>query len=126
MASTDILDSANDRWSIASKLGGNTSALRFVRRAVAYASDANKTLTSSEYDGTIIDVGTGTALTATRQLIVPLTDGAMWFVNNQSTGGQSVTVIGASGTGTTIATAKAAWVWCDGTNVKRMTADVTV
>src|SRR5688572_6443466 len=126
MASTDILDSTNDQAKIQSALMGNASMLRFKRRAVSFSSDANKTLTSSEYDGTIIDIGSGTTLTATRNLVLPLTDGAVVFVNNQSTGGQSVQVIGATGTGITIATAKGALLWCDGTNWKRMSADVTV
>lgn len=123
MASTDVLDSANDSFKIASALMGNSTALRLKRRAVSYASDANKTLTSSEYDGTIIDIAAG-VVTATRNLVFPLTDGAVWFVNNGT--GQSIQCIGASGTGITIATVKGAWIWCDGTNIKRMSADVTV
>jgi hypothetical protein len=126
MASTDFLDSTNDLFKLMSKLAGNASMFRVLRRAISFASDANKTLTSSEYDGLILDIGSGTALTATRNLVLPLTDGAIVFVNNQSTGGQSVQVIGATGTGTTIATAKGALLWCNGTNWNRMSADVTV
>lgn len=122
---TDILDSENGQIKLASALMGNSTALRLKRRSVSFASDANKTLSSSEYDGTIIDISTGTALTATRNLVFPLTDGAMWLVNNQSTGGQSVQCIGASGTGITIGAAKAAWIWCNGTNILRASADVT-
>jgi hypothetical protein len=126
MASTDILDSANDLSKFMSKLCGNASMFRLLRRSISFSSDANKTLTSSEYDAPILDIGSGTTLTATRNLVLPLTDGAVVFVNNQSTGGQSVQVIGSTGTGITIATAKAALLWCDGTNWKRMSADVTV
>lgn len=126
MASQDYFDPANDQAKFGSALMGNSTALRFKRRAVSFASDANKTLSFSEYDGTIIDIGSGTALTATRNLVFPLTDGAIWFVNNQSTGGQSVQCIGPTGTGITIGAAKGAWIWSDGTNIKRMSADVTV
>jgi hypothetical protein len=125
MASTDILDSANDQAKFASALMGNLTALRFKRRAVSYASDANKTLTSSEYDGSHIDVGSGTTLTATRNLVFPLTDGAEWVVTNEATGAQSIQCIGATGTGVTIATGKSAVIRCDGTNIRRVTADVT-
>lgn len=124
--STDFIDSENDEAKFESALMGNASMLRFKRRAISFTSDANLTLANDEYDGTILDIGSGTALGATRNLVLPLTDGAVVFVNNQSTGGQSVQVIGATGTGVTIATAKAALCWCDGTNWKRMSADVTV
>jgi len=67
---------------------------------------------------TIVTTG---ALTATRDLIVPLMK-RQWTVRNTCTGG-SVRVIGASGTGITIATVKTAIVECDGTNVLRITAD---
>jgi hypothetical protein len=123
MASTDYFDSTNDRAKLQSALGGNLSAFRLRRVSVSYASDANKTLLNTEYDAPIIDIAAG-VVTATRNLVFPLTDGAIWFVRNRTA--QSIQCIGASGTGTTIATLKAAWVYCDGTNISRMSADVTV
>jgi hypothetical protein len=105
---------------------GNGAGQQRGLAAVSYASNANKTLTAAEYECMTINVGSGTTLTATRNLVFPLTPGAWWFVNNQSTGGQSIQCIGATGTGTTIATAKGAWVWSDGVNIKRGSADVTV
>lgn len=81
--------------------------------------DANQTLSYEEAMNEEI-VTTG-ALTATRDVIVPLVP-RVWFVRNTCTGG-SIRVIGASGTGITIATVKAAIVSCDGTNVNRITAD---
>ena len=65
--------------------------------------------------------GLAFTVTATRDVIVPLVP-RVWFVRNTCTGG-SIRVIGASGTGITIATVKAAIVSCDGTNVNRITAD---
>jgi hypothetical protein len=105
---------------------GNGAGQQRGRASVSYASDANKTLTQAEVECLTIDVGSGTALTVTRNLVFPLSDGAWWFVNNQSTGGQSIQCIGSSGTGITIAAAKGAWIWSDGINVKRGSADVTV
>ena len=120
MASTDVLDSGNDQFKLASALMGNSTAFRVTRRAITFGSDANKTLTTSEYDGIILDVQSGT-ITTTRDLIVPLTTGALWIVRNNNA--QSVRVIGSSGTGITIATTKTAIVACDGTNIFRVTAD---
>ncbi len=81
--------------------------------------DANQTITQAQaLCDTLVTTG---ALTATRNLVVPLVR-RRWVVRNNCTGG-SVQVIGASGTGVTIATAKVAIVECDGTNVLRVTAD---
>lgn len=94
------------------------------RAPLSYASDADKTLTQAEYENEWLDVGAGTTLTATRKLIVPITDGLVWVVSNAATGAQSIQVIGATGTGITIATGKTATVAADGTNIRRLTADV--
>ena len=81
--------------------------------------DANQTLTQTlALCDTIVTTG---ALTGTRNVVVPLVR-RRWTVRNTCTGG-SVQVIGASGTGITIATVKTAIVECDGTNVLRVTAD---
>lgn len=81
--------------------------------------DANKTLTQAlALCDTLVTTG---VLTATRNLIVPLVR-RQWTVRNTCTGG-SIQVIGATGTGVTIATVKTAIVECDGTNVVRITAD---
>lgn len=81
--------------------------------------DANQTISQAQaLCDTLVTTG---ALTATRNLIVPLVR-RRWTVRNNCTGG-SVQVIGASGTGVTIATVKVAVVECDGTNVLRITAD---
>ena len=97
------------------------------RRSVnlSFASDANKTLQPWEYQAEVLNIGSGTTLTATRNLVVPNIPDAVWHVINNATGAQSVQVIMASGTGITIATGKAAMVRCNGTNIERMTADVT-
>ncbi len=82
--------------------------------------DANQTITQAmALCDTLVTTG---ALTGTRNLVVPLVR-RQWTVRNNCTGG-SIQVIGASGTGITIATVKVAVVECDGTNVLRVTADV--
>lgn len=119
----DILDVDNNLWSVASEIRGNNTGQKRGRAAVAYATDANKTLTADEYECYTIDIAAGVVST-TRNLVFPLNDGARWFVNNGT--GQSIQCIGATGTGVTIATVKGAEIWCDGTNIKRGSADVTV
>jgi len=86
----------------------------------AYPSDANYTLTAAEARAKFIRM-TGT-IGAQRNLVVPLFGD--WLVNNTTAGGFGVQVIGASGTGIVIANAKQAFVYGDGTNIVRATADV--
>ncbi len=96
--------------------GGQQPAGRFVR-AMA---DANYTLGSGQAKSAILEA-TG-ALTALRDLVVPLTP-RQWTVFANVTGGFGVRVIGATGTGITVADGKRAIVYSDGTNVVRVTAD---
>lgn len=82
--------------------------------------DANQTLTQAE--ALCQSITTTGALTAQRNLVVPLVR-RRYTVRNTCTG-FGVQVIGASGTGIVIGVAKVADVECDGTNVLRITADV--
>lgn len=59
--------------------------------------------------------------TGAHNLVLPLTPGKIIAVFNNTSG--NVTVIGATGTGITIATGKTAIVTNDGTNFLRITAD---
>ena len=83
--------------------------------------DADKTLVaangaSDEARNAVVTL-TGT-LTATRNVIVP-TGTKAYTVRNSTTGGRSIVVKTASGTGVTIANGDTAAVYCDGTNVVR-------
>lgn len=91
------------------------------RAVVNMASDANYTLTalngtSDEARCAVLRVVSGVSLTATRNVVVPLA-AKLWIVENATTGGQSIQVIAASGTGITIPNGSTYWVRCDGTNV---------
>jgi hypothetical protein len=90
-------------------------------RFVLAMADANQTLTYEQAMCESMEL-TG-ALTALRNVTVPLVPRA-WTVFANVTGGFGVQVIGASGTGITVADGKRAIVECDGTNVVRVTADV--
>jgi hypothetical protein len=81
-------------------------------------SDANYTMTnfngvSDEARNQVLILNG--ALTATRNLIAPLVE-KTYVVQNNTTGGRSVQIIGSSGLGVTIPNGVAAYVYCDGTN----------
>ncbi len=85
------------------------------------AGSSNVTLTAAEASNDILEF-TG-AITGNISVFVPLS-ADQWTVFNGTTGAFTVTIIGATGTGIVIATAKRAIVYADGTNVVRVTADV--
>jgi hypothetical protein len=91
---------------------------------ITFPTDADFTPNSPVSAAKFLLVGNLVALTATRKVILPVIKGLEFFIQNLTTGAQSITVIGATGTGITIATAKSAWVFCDGTNYVRCSADV--
>jgi hypothetical protein len=84
--------------------------------AVSFASDANHTLSVAEYTNNFLAVTSGVSLTAQRSLIAPLVQGQKFDVQNSTTGGQSVLVIGASGAGVVVPNGSTLSVVCDGTN----------
>lgn len=87
--------------------------------ATVSMSDTNKTLTA--LDGSIdesrnmVITLTGT-LSATRNVIIPSVD-KMYLIRNSTSGGQSVLVKTASGSGATVPNACTVALYCDGTNV---------
>lgn len=90
-------------------------------RFVLAMADANKTLSYEQAMCESMEL-TG-AITALRDVVVPLVP-RDWKVFANTTGGFGVRIIGASGTGITVADGKRAIVECDGTNVVRVTPDV--
>jgi hypothetical protein len=83
---------------------------------VIFATDANHTMSATEYSNYFLDLTSSVSLTTTRQLIAPLTQGQSFVIQNNTTGGESITVIGSSGTGITITDGYTVAVICDGTN----------
>lgn len=94
---------------------------RYRRRAVS-TTDANYTLTNADIPNVILEIGG--AWSAGRNVVAPLETGAIYWVKNNTTGGFSATFKTSGGSGVVIANGKGAWVYCDGTNYVRMTADV--
>lgn len=64
-------------------------------------------------------------LTADRQVICPDIE-KLYIIVNSTTGGFSITLKTAAGTGPTIANGRSALVYCDGTNVNDVSSNVTV
>jgi hypothetical protein len=88
-------------------------------RAAVSMTDADYTLTANngsadEARNMILNIS-GT-LTATRNVICP-TVSKLYFVRNATTGGQSIVIKTASGSGITVPNGATAAVFCDGTNV---------
>lgn len=86
--------------------------------AVIFTSDANHTMVYPEMTGSsgFIKVTSSVSLTATRNLIAPMAKGFQFTVENATTGGQAIQVIGTSGSGITIANGDTSLVASDGSN----------
>lgn len=91
--------------------------------ALVMGSDANAILTGDQARGAAINITSSVSLTATRNIILSFLSPRLLFVYNGTTGSQSLTFIGPSGTGITVANGKRAILATDGTNVVRWTAD---
>ena len=91
-----------------------------------YTSDANLTITLSNSNAAqaaralVLNVTSAFgSLTATRELVVPTTQ-KQYIVQNNTTGGQSITVKTSAGTGITVPNGRKAHLYVDGTNVIQM------
>jgi hypothetical protein len=91
-----------------------------------YTSDANLTITISNSNAAqaaralVLNVtSVFGSLTATRELIVPTTQ-KQYIVQNNTAGGQSITVKTSAGTGITVTNGRKAHLYVDGTNVIQM------
>ena len=99
------------------------TAFQYSMSAISYTSDANKTAAAGEYNCYIIKLSSTVNMTGTRDLVLPLTQGATWIIYNGTTTvvGGIIQCIGASGTGVTIANGVASFIHCaDGANITKM------
>ena len=88
--------------------------------AISMTSDGNYTLVTAsgatdEARRLVLNVTSTVSLTATRNVVAPAQK-KQYIVFNGTTGGQSIQIIGTSGTGVTIPNGKKRWVYFDGTN----------
>lgn len=90
-----------------------------------YTSDANLTITLTDSSSAqtarnlVLNVTSSLSLTATRELVVPTVQ-KQYIVQNNTTGGQSITVKTFAGTGITVPNGRKAHLYVDGTNVIQM------
>lgn len=110
-----LLDATNNQFKTSVPIKGYQSVLALGHLVKSVAGSANVTLSSTEYESTILEF-TG-ALTGNINVVVPITDGALFEVFNNTTGNYTLTVIGVSGTGVTVTQGKKALLYCDGTNI---------
>jgi hypothetical protein len=97
--------------------------------AVNFPTDANLTLTAN--NGTVdqsrsavlVVTSTG-SLTATRDIIAPASASKIYIIKNSTTGGQSIQIKYATGTGVTITNGATAFVYGDGTNFNAVTYSI--
>lgn len=113
-SATAITDYKDYRIAIAPDIGFSSLVM---------GSDANVVATGDQLRGAAIDVTSSVSLTATRNVILPFLSPRLLFVYNGTTGSQSITFIGPTGTGITVGSGKRAILATDGTNVVRWTAD---
>jgi hypothetical protein len=82
---------------------------------LVFANDADYYMTAQDTSAFYLKVTSSVTLTATRNLVAPA--GRFPFtIENSTTGGQAIQIIGPSGAGVTIANDQITAVWNDGTN----------
>lgn len=91
------------------------------RAVVSMTSDANYTLTalngtSDEARCAVLKITSTLSLTAQRNVVCPVVP-KLYIVENATTGGQAIQIIGATGTGVVVPSGRTYRVRCDGTNV---------
>jgi hypothetical protein len=91
------------------------------RGPAVFTTNANHTLTVDEYTNKFLNVTSSSSLTTIFNLIAPLVQGQEFVVQNNTTGGQAIQIIGSSGTGVTIVNGDSVSVVCDGNNYLQST-----
>ena len=92
---------------------------------VIFTSDTDHTLSVTEYTNQFLNVTSSLTLTSQHELIAPLVQGLTFIVNNVTTGGQAINLIGTSGNGVIISNGQIVAVVCDGTNYSETSGGAT-
>jgi hypothetical protein len=101
---------------IGATIEGNASPVSYSIANIVMPSDANLTLSSSQYNSPILRITSTPTLTATRSIILPAISGASYSVYNNTTGTQSLTFIASTGSGVTVPHGLKTLIYFDGTN----------
>ena len=100
---------------------GQVQSINSTRISRAFPSDANYTAVQSDYQATIMEF-TGT-IGADRDINLPNVSGYQWTVFNGTTGGFNIVFKVAGQTGVTVGNNKRCIVYCNGTDIVRVTPD---
>lgn len=93
-----------------------TTPMKLGATVVNFPTDANYTAAPTEYTNPVLRLTSSVSLSTTRNLVLPGVIGALYVIQNDTTGGQPISVTAATGTGISIASAGRQWVMFDGTN----------
>lgn len=83
---------------------------------VTFPSNVDYTLTPTEWSNKFLSVSSAFSLGSVLNLICPLNKGQEFIVQNNTSGGQSIVVKGATGTGVVVLNGDYESVFCDGTS----------
>lgn len=99
-------------------LGGSisTTGTPILGKATVNIGDTNHTLSVNEYTNNFLHITSSVPLTAVRNIVAPLVQGQSFIVQNSTTGGFDIQVIGSSGTGVIIPSNATMFIVTDGTN----------
>lgn len=100
---------------------GLIQSISSTRISRAFPSDANYTAVQSDYQAKIMEF-TGT-IGADRDIVLPNVSGYQWTVFNGTTGGFNVVFKVTGQTGVTVGNGKRCIVYCNGTDIVRVTPD---
>lgn len=102
---------------------GVIQSISSTRTVSVMPSDANYTAVQSDYQAKIIEVTSSVSLTAPRSFFLPSFGGPQWTVFNNTTGAQNLVFVVSGMSGVTVAPGKRAIVYCNGTDIVRVTPD---
>ena len=94
--------------------GGAFAILGFVN--VTVTGNADLTLNAAQQANYFVKVSSDGSSLAVRKVIVPLNEGTIFVVENSTSEGFAINVIGTSGTGVVVPSGQSALVFTDGTN----------
>lgn len=102
---------------------GLIQSISSTRTVTVMTADANYTAVQADYQAKIIEVTSSVSLGASRSFFLPNVSAYQWTVFNNTTGGQSLVFVVNGMSGVTVANGKRAIVYCNGTDIVRVTPD---
>ncbi len=95
---------------------GSSNPVSFGVQAITLSADANYVLTAAQLVNPFLRFASSLSLTATRTITLPNSNGALYYVYNNTNGGQALLFKASTGTGVTVANGLKTAIYFDGTN----------